>query len=65
LFRHSAATAVYLLTRDIKATQMQLRHSRIGTTSDVYAHPDRELLKETAELLAAGVTGSMASEKVQ
>jgi len=65
LFSHSSATALYLLTRDIKATQMQLRHSRIGTTSDVYTHPDGELLKETAELLAAGITGSMASEKVQ
>ena len=49
----------------IKATQMPLRHSRIGTTSDVYTHLDGELLKETAELLAAGITGSMASDRVQ
>jgi len=40
------------------ATQMQLRHPRIGTTSDVYTHPDGELLKETAELLAAGISRS-------
>jgi hypothetical protein len=44
---------------------MQLRHSRIGTASDVYTHPDGDLLKETAELLAIGITGSIVSDKVQ
>lgn len=36
--RHSAGSLVYLASRDLEQVKRYMRHSRIGTTSDVYLH---------------------------
>jgi len=69
LFRHSAGSIVHSLTRDLKAAQELLGHSRISTTSDIYVHLDERAAEEATEALAKAIIPGMASvqgsDKVQ
>jgi integrase len=49
LLRHSGATLLYAITKDLKLVQIHARHSKISTTSDLYIH-------------AEGLTGELPSE---
>jgi integrase len=55
LFRHSAGSIVHALTRDLKAAQELLGHSRISTTSDIYVHLDKSVAEEATEALANAI----------
>lgn len=55
LFRHSAASIVHTQTRDIKAAQELLGHSRIETTSAYYIHLDEAVAEEATEALAQAI----------
>ena len=55
LFRHSAGSIVHALTRDLKAAQELLGHSRISTTSDIYVHLDESVAEEATEALAKAI----------
>jgi integrase len=50
--RHSAGTILYEMTRDIELVKRFLRHSRIGTTSDIYVHPSDTVALEAVEAMA-------------
>jgi len=51
--RHSAGSLLYLATRDLEQVKRFLRHSRIGTTSDVYLHdPEGAATSEAIEAMA-------------
>lgn len=50
--RHSAGTSFQRANKDLKLTQLFLRHESIRTTADYYLHPDEAEL--VAGLLAAG-----------
>lgn len=52
MLRHSGASILYKGTRDLKLVQTQLRHSRIGTTSDIYVHIGESIPEEATGLLA-------------
>lgn len=44
---------MYLMTRDLEQVKRFLRHSRIGTTSDVYLHdPEEAATSEAIEAMA-------------
>ena len=51
ILRHSAGSILYDKTRDLKVTQQMLRHSQVGTTADIYVHPDEEVLVEGMDIL--------------
>jgi integrase len=55
LFRHSAASIVHAETRDLKAAQELLGHSRIDTTADVYVHTSEAVAEEATETLARAI----------
>lgn len=57
LFRHSAASIVHELTRDMSLAQRLLGHSRLSTTADIYAHTKSEAERAT-ETLAREIMGS-------
>jgi integrase len=50
--RHSAGTEFHRANRDLKLTQLFMRHESIRTTADYYLHPDEEDL--VAGLRAVG-----------
>jgi integrase len=51
--RHSAGSLLYLMTRDLEQVKRYLRHSRIGTTSDIYLHdPEEAATSEAIEAMA-------------
>lgn len=51
--RHSAGSLLYLATRDLEQVKRYLRHSRIGTTSDVYLHdPEGAATREAVDTMA-------------
>ena len=43
---HSAGTILYEMTRDLELVKRFLRHTRIGTTSDIYVHPSETVAIE-------------------
>src|SRR5262249_15404037 len=47
--RHSAATFMYAAGADLKLIQTTLRHSRLSTTSDIYAHVFADVQRQAAE----------------
>lgn len=49
-FRHTAGTGFHLDSKDLKKTQMFMRHKSITTTADTYMHLDREDLEEAMRL---------------
>ena len=49
--RHSAGTILYQQTRDLELVKRYLRHTRIGTTSDIYVHPDDNVAVEAVETM--------------
>ena len=51
IFRHSAGTIIHKLTKDGFQSKEMLGHADIKTI-EVYVHPDEELQRATAELLA-------------
>lgn len=55
LLRHSGATLLYGLTKDVKLVQSQARHSRLSTTTDIYIHGSEEIPREPSELLAKAI----------
>lgn len=71
LFRHSAGSIVHYLTRDLKAAQELLGHSRISTTSDIYVHLDESVAEEATEALAkaiipnCGLLVAQGSDRIQ
>jgi integrase len=46
LFRHSAGSILYEMTRDVHQVKEFLRHTRIGTTSDIYVHASDSVIAE-------------------
>ena len=50
--RHSAGTILYEMTRDLEVVKRILRHSRIGTTSDIYVHPSDAVSLEAVDAMA-------------
>lgn len=52
ILRHTAATRVYLATRDIAVVQAMLGHER-PDTSAIYAHVPPQLLREVADGIPA------------
>lgn len=52
VLRHSAATILYELTRDIELVKRFLRHSRISTTSDIYVHASDLVAAEAVDAMA-------------
>lgn len=48
-FRHTHGSLLYESTKDAKAVQMRLGHSKIYTTMNVYVHDDDQQKKITAE----------------
>ncbi|HXG66853.1 MAG TPA: site-specific integrase [Blastocatellia bacterium] len=61
LFRHSAATIVHALTRDLSLAQELLGHSQISTTADIYTHT-RSAAEEATETLAREICGLTVAE---
>ncbi|GEM_PF-626749 len=55
LLRHSAASMLYKQTRDPKAVQNLLRHSKIATTMDIYVHADNAVKNAGLSLLAGEI----------
>ena len=51
--RHSAGTILYEMTRDIELVKRFLRHTRIGTTSDIYVHPREAIAIEAVNAMAS------------
>jgi integrase len=51
ILRHSAGSALWKKTRDLKVVQSTLRHADVGTTSGIYIHLDEEVLAEGPEIL--------------
>lgn len=54
LLMHSAATLLYKKSRDPKALQNLLWHTKIPTTMDTYGHVEREVASEGLSLLVEG-----------
>jgi site-specific recombinase XerD len=52
MLRHTACTAVYDQSRDLRATQIFARHKKIQTTV-IYTHPSRETLMQAVSAAAA------------
>lgn len=63
--RHSAGTILYEMTRDIELVKRFLRHTRIGTTSDIYVHPSDMIALEAVEAMASVYFGVREVEGVQ
>ena len=49
--RHSAGTILYEMTRDLELVKRFPRHSRIGTTSDIYVHPSDAMAVEAVDAM--------------
>ncbi|HXG65487.1 MAG TPA: tyrosine-type recombinase/integrase [Blastocatellia bacterium] len=52
IFRHSAATMAYALTKDLRAAQDLLRHASLNVTADIYVHTGENRSSEVAEALS-------------
>lgn len=50
--RHTACTAIYETTHDLRATQVFARHKRVQTTT-IYTHPSRETLMSAINAAAS------------
>jgi integrase len=50
--RHAAGSLLYDMHRDLEEVKTFLRHTRIGTTSDIYVHPSSKVSREAPEALA-------------
>jgi integrase len=57
IFRHSAASILHSVTRDLKTAQLLLGHSRIDTTADIYTHVDRTVAEEATGTLVREILG--------
>jgi integrase len=55
--RHSAASFMFAAGVDLKLVQTTLRHSRLATTADVYAHVLDEVQHQAAERMDAVLRG--------
>ena len=51
--RHSAGTILYEMTRDLELVKRFMRHTRIGTTSDIYVHPNEAIAVEAVEAMSS------------
>jgi len=63
--RHAAGSILYEMTRDLEMVKRFLRHSRIGTTSDIYLHPAPVVAAEATEAMASVFLGVSEVEGVQ
>jgi integrase len=52
IFRHSAGGIIHKKTGSMKLAQIQLGHSDMGTTANIYVHTDEDQLKYASEVLA-------------
>ena len=50
--RHSVGTILYEHTRDIELVKRFMRHTRIGTKSDIYVHPNEAIALEAVEAMS-------------
>ena len=48
--RHTAGTEFHRASKDLKKTQLFMRHKSINTTADMYLHLDREDLEDAMRL---------------
>jgi site-specific recombinase XerC len=48
--KHTAGTEFHRANKDLKKTQLFMRHRSITTTADVYVHLDREELEEAMRI---------------
>jgi len=55
IFRHTFGSLYHAETRDLKATQRAMGHSRISTTADIYVHVDDEDLGVGFEAVANSI----------
>jgi len=62
ILRHTAASLLHERTHDLKGVQGFLRHSQIGTTSDIYVHKTATVAREASELLASELEKAVVVE---
>jgi integrase len=55
--RHSAASFMFAAGVDLKLVQTMLRHSRLATTADVYAHVLDEVQHQAADRMDGVLRG--------
>ncbi len=55
IFRHTGATIIRSLTGDMKLAQIQMGHSRMETTADVYVQTDDSDVKRASDVLADAI----------
>lgn len=58
LLRHSGASILYALTKDLKQVQAHARHANVSTTGDIYVHLDERIDGEAGEILAGAILPS-------
>lgn len=58
LLRHSGASILWALTKDLKQVQSHARHASATTTADIYIHQDERIDGEAGELLARAILTS-------
>lgn len=62
ILRHTAASLLHERTHDLKGVQKFLRHSQIGTTTDIYVHKTATVGREASELLASELDKAVVVE---
>ena len=55
IFRHSAGSIIHKQTGSMKLAQVQLGHSTMAMTSDVYVHTDHDQLERAGVALADAI----------
>jgi integrase len=64
LLRHSGATLLYALTKDLKLVQNHARHSNISTTGDLYIHSEGLMSEEPSEILTGAFFGGLTVAEI-
>ena len=62
LFRHTGGSVVRAVTGDMKLTQIQVGHSSMSTTADVYVHAADSDLERASEVLVKAFGLGVISE---
>jgi integrase len=60
--RHTYGTLLHSGGTDLKVISEMMRHSKVGTTVDIYVHADTALQHEAVERLAAALRDAPCTE---